>query len=36
MHQRLLMLLIYTKREVDDLRPQQLKALRKTVAEAFS
>ncbi|MGH2525065.1 MAG: hypothetical protein ACRDH2_21350 [Anaerolineales bacterium] len=34
-HQRLLMLMIYSKRERDDLRPGQLKALRKTVVEEF-
>ncbi|MGH7428328.1 MAG: hypothetical protein ACREJ4_08225 [Candidatus Methylomirabilaceae bacterium] len=30
-----LMLMIYSKRERDDLRPGQLKALRKTVVEEF-
>jgi len=35
-HQRLLMLLIYSKSERDDLGPEQLKALRKIVAEEFS
>lgn len=33
--QRLLLLLIYSKRERDDLRPEQLRALRKAVAEEF-
>ncbi|MGH2373662.1 MAG: hypothetical protein ACRDIC_09345 [bacterium] len=36
-YRRLLMLLIYSKSEHDDLRPEQLRALlRKTVAEEFS
>lgn len=35
-YQRLLMLLIYSKSERDDLRPEQLRSLRKTVAEEFS
>jgi len=30
------MLLIYSKSERDDLRPEQLRSLRKTVAEEFS
>jgi len=35
-HQQLLMLLIYSKSERDDLRPEQLKALRTTISEEFS
>ena len=34
-HQRLLMLVIYSKSESDDLRPAQLKALRTTISEAY-